>query len=287
VQTGDLLYKNAPSVSVVRFWETLRAVAAGADCAVHLVAGNHEIEIWRRLASGERLGLRRRERREIRGLIRSMKLFHVEGTTLFIHGYPTVKLLRHIAAYRMGTGNGIDEYNRDCFRAALDNPKQLARYAYPRRNACRGCLLHDLEDPARYYRRHGREVAYLLRALGIETVIHGHRPERTGVQKDYELRRSIPGVRMINNDIQIRLTGLGATAIRQEGDGQTDVLFVNPRSASPKQRTQVRRLLRAPRKLAEGPMVSGSADLDGRVADFLKRRDLTAPGICAAARRMS
>ena len=50
-----------------------------------------------------------------------------------------------------------------------------------------------MPDPARYYRRHGREVAALLGAFGIDLVIDGHRLERTGVQKDYELESWLPG----------------------------------------------------------------------------------------------
>jgi len=245
------------------------------------VAGNHEIEIWRRLESGERLGLKRREQGDVRGLIRTMKLFHVEGSILFIHGYPTVKLLRHIQAYRIGTGNDIDTYNQDCFQAALDNPKQLIRYAYPRRNACRGLLLHDVPDPARYYRRHGREVSALLGSLGIDLVVHGHRPERSGIQKDFELERWLPDVRMINNDIQLRLQGLGATVIRQVENGPTDLLFFNRISSTYAHRCEIRRVLRAP-----SPPVATAPDFEetareGQISGLLRRRDLIAPGIAA------
>jgi hypothetical protein len=285
VQTGDLLYKNAPSADVVGFWEDLRTNAAAADCSVHLVAGNHELEIWRRLQSGERLGLKHGERRAMQGLIRTTGLFHAAGSILFIHGYPTVKLLRHVQAYRVGTGKDINDYNRDCFRASLDDPKRLARYAYPRRDACRGCLLHDLPSPARYYRRHGREVAALLGSLGINLVIHGHRPERSGIQKDYELRRWLPGVRMISGDIQLRLQGPGATVIRQVENGPTDLLFVNRRNAAPAHRAAVRRVLRAPVEPVQNPPGLGKMGSQGQISAFLHRRDLIAPGIAASSER--
>lgn len=285
VQTGDLLHKNYPSPDVVRFWQDLRSATAMEDCSLTLIAGNHELEIWRRLEDGEHLGLKRREQGEVRALIRTMRLFHVEGSVLFLHGYPTVKLLRHMQAYRIGTGNDLNDYNKDCFQAAFDNPKLLARYAYPRRNACRGCLLHDVPDPERYFRRHGLEVAALLRSLRIDLVVHGHRPERTGVQRDYEVQPYLPGVRMISNDIQLRLQGLGATVIRQAETDPTELLLLNRSSAKPSLRTDVRRLLRAPTQPATKPPSLKTIGLDGKLAGFVHDRDLIAPGIIAANRR--
>jgi hypothetical protein len=67
------------------------------------LAGNHELEIWRRLQSGEHLGLKRRDRQAMKGLIGTTRLFHVSGSMLFIHGYPALKLLHHLHAYRSGT----------------------------------------------------------------------------------------------------------------------------------------------------------------------------------------
>jgi hypothetical protein len=283
VQTGDLLHKNAPSPAVVRYWEGLRSAGSAGNCTLQLVAGNHELDIWRRLLSGDRLGLKRRYQRSVLDLIRTTRLFHVEGSILFIHGYPTVKLLRHIQAYLIGTGKDINDYNEDCFRPALDNPELLARYAYPRRSACRGgCLLHDLANPPRYYRRHGREVAVLLAAFGIDLVVHGHRPERSGVQTDFELQRWLPGIRMISHDIQLRLQGLGATLIRQVETGPTDLLFVNRKCSKPNHRAEARRLLQAPRNPAWAEQHLGTSGLDGQRACFAKDRNLTAPGILSA-----
>lgn len=281
VQTGDLMHKNAPNPVVVRYWQRLRTAAVAADCPLHTVAGNHEIEIWRRLQSGDHLGLSRCEQRAVQELIRTTRLFHVEGSMLFIHGYPTVKLLHHLQAYRIGTGKSLNDYNQDCFQEAFDDARILARYAYPRRNACQGTLLHDVPDPARYYRRHGQEVAALLRSFNIDLVVHGHRPERSGVQTDYELQRWLPGIRMINNDTQIRLQGLGATVIRQVGNGSTDLLFVNRNNATPAHRAVVRRVLRSPDRLAgdrPGPKIPG---LDAHASRFAHSKDSMDSGFVA------
>lgn len=281
VQTGDLLHKKAPSASVASFWAGLRTAGAAAGCSLHLVAGNHELEIWRRLRSGEWLGLKRCERRVVLDLIRTMGLFHVEGSMLFIHGYPTVKLLRHIQTYRSGTEKQLNDYNEDCFRVAFDRPKLLARYAYPRTSAGRGSLLHDVPDPERYYRRHGREVAALLHGFGIDLVVHGHRPERSGVQKDFELQRWLPGIRMISNDTQLRLQGLGGTVIRQVETGGTDVLFVNKERSTSGHRTAVRSLLQAPIRSAGDPLGLNKAGRIGQVSSFVRDKDLGVPAVVA------
>ena len=281
VQTGDMMHKNAPNAEVVGLWERLRTAAEAADCGLHLVAGNHELEIWRRLQSGARLGLKPVEQQAVQGLIRTMKLFHVEGSILFIHGYPTVTLLRHIQAYRTDTGKSLNDYNQDWFRKAFDDAKLLTRYAYPRSNVCRDSLLQDVPNPARYYRRYGREVAALLNSFGIDLVVHGHRPERSGMQSDYELQRWLPGIRMINNDIQTRLQGLGATVIRQVESGLTDVLFVNANNATLAHRADVRCLLRRPNRSVDDPLDLKKMVLDGQVFSFVRSGDSRASGVAA------
>lgn len=281
VQTGDLMHKNAPNPAVVRYWEGLCTAAEAADCSMHIVAGNHELEIWRRLQSGNRLNLSRSEQRAVRRLIRSTKLFHVEGAMLFIHGYPTVKLLRHMQAYVIGTAQSLDDYNQDCFQEAFNDAKLLAKYAYPQRNASRGSLLHDVPDPARYYRRHGREVAALLSAFGIDLVVHGHRPQRSGVQIDYELQRWLPGIRMISNDIQMRLQGLGATVIRKEEGGPMDLLFVNRNTATSAHRADVRRVLRSAGRPVQDQPVLKNRVLDWQMPGLVSNSDLMASGLAA------
>ena len=281
VHTGDMMHKNAPNAVVVGFWEGLRTAAEAADCCLHLVAGNHELEIWRRLQSGARLGLKPVEQQAVQGLIRTMKLFHVEGSILFIHGYPTLTLLRHMQAYRTDTGKSLNDYNQDWFQIAFDDAKLLTRYAYPRSNVCRESLLHDVPSPARYYRRYGREVAALLSSFGIDLVVHGHRPERSGVQSDYEVQRWLPGIRMINNDTQIRLQGLGATVIRQVESGPTDVLFVNTNNATLAHRAEVRGLLRRPKRAADDSLDLKQMVPDGQVFSFVRNGDLRASGVAA------
>lgn len=284
VQTGDFLHKNAPNPSVVGYWEGLRTAVDAAGCALHLVAGNHELEIWRRLKSGARLGLKRCDQQATQDLIRTTKLFHVEGSMLFIHGYPTINLLRHIEAYKIATGKGLNDYNQDCFQAAFDDPKLLARYAYPRTNVRKDSLLYDVAAPARYYRRHGQEVAELLNSLGIDLVVHGHRPERSGLQADNELQQWLPGIRMISSDIQLRVQGLGATVIKQVESGSRDLLFVNKDNTTSAHRSEVRRLLRAPNRPASDHSDLKKAIQDGPISNFVRDKSSRTSTLVAARR---
>lgn len=227
VQTGDLIHKQAPDASVIRYWARLRAATKRVGGGLHLVAGNHELELWRRLQRGEQFGLKRTQVAALKAHIRSTKLFHVDGSTLYLHGLPTLAFLQDLKRYRERTGRKLEHYNRDRFRQALQHPKHLARYAYVRGARPADCLLHDVQNPNTYFRRNGREVAALLGKLGIVTVVHGHRPERNGVQKDFEHARWLPGVRLISGDVHLDRYGLGATVIRQPRSGPADVLFVN------------------------------------------------------------
>jgi hypothetical protein len=152
------------------------------------------------------------------------------------------------------TGLPVNDYNERCYRQALDHPDKLDHYLYLKGGNARRLLLHDVEDARGYFRRHGREIAALLRGFGIEQVVHGHRPLRSGVQADYEFRRWLPGVRMIGNDTQLRLRGLGAVAMRMAPEQEPQVLFVNTRNRGGGQRKLVKRALRA--GAAEGSVAS-------------------------------
>ena len=283
VQTGDLLHKNRPNPSVVEFWEGLRAAAEGANCALHLIAGTHELEILRRLRSGARLGLKRCDRVAIQRLIRSTQLFQLKGSMLFMHGYPTVRLLRHMLAYRNDTGNSLDDYNREHFQAAFDDNDSLARYAYLRRSDNPNALLHDVPDPERYYRRNGEEVAALLGALGIDLVVHGHRPERSGLQADYEFRRLLPGIRMISHDIQMRLHGLGATVIHQIGSDPAEVHFISSRQSTPSHRADVRRALSISKGMA-GPSTTLEQLTPGKLTSSYSHNSSVVSSVAVASR---
>lgn len=241
---------------MVEYWLNLEKQLERLDGELILLAGNHELEIWDCLQRGQRLGMKRRQAEQTETFIRRCKLFHVSGSVMFIHGYPTLNLLRRLKRFQEHTGLSIDGYNEACFQPALDDPSELSHYRYLRGKGTRKLLLHDLENPASYYRMHGREIASLLRNFGIEQVVHGHRPERSGVQADYEFRHWLPGIRMIGNDTQLRQRGLGALVMRTESEEGVEVLLVNTRTAGNEQRKLVKRLLR--NSAAEQP---GAAEL--------------------------
>ncbi len=250
VHTGDMILKHQPDPGVVDYWLELGEQVEQLGGKLVLLAGNHELEIWDCLQQGQRLGMKRRQSEQVQTFIRKCQLFHVSGSAMFIHGYPTLNLLRDLKRFQERTGLSIDHYHEQCFRRALDDPGELTQYRYLRGKGARKLLLHDLDDPGRYYRTHGKDVAALLRYFGIEQVVHGHRPERSGIQADYEFRRWLPGIRMIGNDTQLRQRGLGAVIMRMECEGATDVLMVNTKTSGNDQRKLVKEMLRkkAPRR---------------------------------------
>jgi len=83
--------------------------------------------------------------------------------------------------------------------------------------------------------------------LKIDVVIHGHRPQRSGVQVDYEFGKWIPKVRMIGNDTMVRRRGIGATVIRVTSRGALDMVFINTKTESKKLRRKVQKDLGEPR----------------------------------------
>jgi hypothetical protein len=245
VHSGDFIYKHQPDYGVVRFWQELGVQIGRSGGRLVLLAGNHELEIWRSLQRGDELGLKRRQRAVVKAFIQNCQLFHVAGSVLFIHGYPTLNLLQRLRHFQTHTGLPIQAYNSKCFRPALDDPDELDNYAYLKGKGSDRFLLHDINDADSYYRCHGREISALLRYFGIEQVVHGHRPERSGVQADYEFRRWLPGIRMIGNDTQLRQRGLGAVVMRVVSGDHAEVHLVNTKSSTSDLRRQAKRALRA------------------------------------------
>ncbi|MES9946381.1 MAG: metallophosphoesterase, partial [Candidatus Thiodiazotropha sp.] len=214
IHTGDLLDKKRPDPSVVDFWRQTRRQAELNGGRVKLIIGNHEQEVWQKIEAGKKIGLGKDQLAELRLFIESLDLFHLEGGVLFIHGYPTLEFLRTLQHYCEVTGNDLNRFNSDHYEKAFKSPKNALQY----------------------YKKHGKSIDMLFKALKIEIVIHGHRPQRSGVQLDYEFRKWLPSVRMISNDTMVGRKGLGATVLRSCTDGKIDIVFINTKNKSKKQR---------------------------------------------------
>jgi hypothetical protein len=139
------------------------------------------------------------------------------------------------------TGKTLNCFNADHYKKAFKSVNASKQYAYVRGNRRAGYLPYDVADASRYYRKQGREVGAVLSRLRIDTVVHGHRPQRSGIQADNEYLKWIPQVRMIGNDTMVRRRGLGATLIRQESGGELDVVFINTKTGSKKLRKKVQK----------------------------------------------
>ncbi|MBF0097573.1 MAG: metallophosphoesterase [Magnetococcales bacterium] len=220
IHTGDWLNKFNPNPEVLDYLRHLQE-SAPVDCAVHLLVGNHEVEILQRSAQGWRSRLSE----EQLAFIRQQDVLHVADQILYLHGYPTLNLLMLLWQLQQETGD-VGLFN-DRFRKAFYE----GRYALFREKEGLE-IVGDIRHVKQYYLRvgsdgelYGQQVSRLLQQLGIQTVIHGHRPNIL-IQLDYEFQEEIPQVRIINNDNKASLTGFGAAIVDRWGN----VRFINPKA---------------------------------------------------------
>ncbi|MBF0454463.1 MAG: metallophosphoesterase [Magnetococcales bacterium] len=219
VHTGDWLNKSHPKQEVITLFETMRDTLPESAKMV-ILNGNHELAILQKSDNGNTMGLSKAQLE----FIRNQDIMYVHANNLFIHGYPTFELLRLLIQLQEESVD-LNAFN-DRFRKAYYEGK----YALFREREGMA-ILGDIRQAQAYYRSkgsngksHGRVISQMLKKLGIDTVIHGHRPNML-VQQDFEFKLDVPGIRFINNDNKARLSKLGATLIK-ENDW---VRFINPR----------------------------------------------------------
>ena len=260
--TGDLIDKKNPDPSVVKYWQLLQQDALTKGYHVKLIVGNHEQEIWQKIRAGEKFGMETKQAPWLNDFIESLDLFYVAGPVLFIHGYPTLEFLQALLHFKEATGKDLNCFNTDHYKKAFRSVKAMRQYAYVRENPRINYLLYDVADASRYYKKQGREVSAVLAQLKIDIVIHGHRPQRSGVQVDYEFGKWIPKVRMIGNDTMVRRRGIGATIIRVMPSGALDMVYINSKTASKKLRRKVQKDLREPLVSSCASRFTSSEDAD-------------------------
>ena len=258
--TGDLIDKKNPDPAVVEYWQLLQQDALTKGCHVKFIVGNHEQEVWQKIKTGEKIGMGVKQARWLSEFIERLDLFYVAGPVLFIHGYPTLEFLQALLHFKETTGKTLNCFNTDHYKKAFRSVNAMRQYAYVRENRRTNYLLYDVADASGYYKKQGLAVGAVLARLHIDTVVHGHRPQRSGVQVDYEFSKWIPKVRMIGNDTMVRRRGIGATIIRETSSGTLDMIFINTKTASKKLRRQVQDDLRASLDSSCAFPASGDAD---------------------------
>jgi len=239
LHTGDFLDKKDPDNSVAEYWQSFQQYASVKGCQVKLIVGNHEQQIWQKIKAGEQYGKNAEQTRRLNSFVEGLDLFYVSGSVLFIHGYPTLEFLQALLHFREVTGKDLNCFNTDHYRKAFKSINALRQYSYVKGNRQANYLLYDVADASRYYKKKGRMVGAVLAELKIGIVVHGHRPQRTGVQVDYEFCRWIPEVRMIGNDTMVKRKGIGATIIRETSEGDLDIVFINKKTESNELRRKI------------------------------------------------
>jgi len=257
LHTGDLIDKKNPDPSVVEYWQLLRQDALAKGWHVKLIVGNHEQEIWQKIKAGEKCGMKAKQARCVNDFIEDLDLFYVAGPVLFIHGYPTLEFLQTLLHFEEVTGKDLNCFNIDHYKKAVSSVNGIRQYAYVRENRRANYLLYDVANASRYYKKQGRAVGAVLAQLKIDIVVHGHRPQRSGVQVDYEFSKWIPNIRMIGNDTMVRHKGIGATVIKTASSGALDVIFVNAKTESNKLRRKLRQALSEPTASSNGSRLTG------------------------------
>jgi hypothetical protein len=246
LHTGDLIDKKNPDLSIVQYWQLLQQDARTKGGHLKLIVGNHEQEVWQNIRAGKEYGIGAKQSHWLKEFIESLDLFYVAGPVLYIHGYPTLEFLEVLLHFKEITGKELNCFNTDHYKKAFRSINAMRQYAYARENRKTHYLLYDVADASRYYKKQGRGVGAVLAKLKIDTVVHGHRPQRSGVQVDYEFENWIPGVRMIGNDTMVRRRGIGASVISMSSSGALDTVFINTKTISKKLRKRVKKILRQP-----------------------------------------
>jgi len=244
--TGDLIDKKKPDLSVVEYWQLLRQDFLRKGCYVRLIAGNHEQKIWQRLHAGENYGMDDNQAQKLNNFIESLDLFYVAESVLFIHGYPTLEFLEALAHFKEVTGKDLNSFNNDHYKKSFISVRAMQQYAYVRESRKTNHLLYDVKNASDYYKKKGRLIGSILERLNIRIVVHGHKPQRSGTQADYEFGKWIPNIRMIGNDTNVSYRGIGATVIRATSTEAFDVVFINSKTVSDELRRQVRETLGKP-----------------------------------------
>ena len=246
LHTGDLIDKKNPDISIVQYWQVLQQDARNKSGHLKLIVGNHEQEVWQNIRVGQEYGMGAKQAHWLSEFIERLDLFYVAGSVLFLHGYPTLEFLEVLLHFKETTGKELNCFNTDHYKKAFRSINAMRQYSYTRENRRTNYLLYDVADASRYYKNQGRAVGAVLASLKIDVVVHGHRPQRSGVQVDYEFEKWIPGIRMIGNDTMVRRRGIGASVINVTSSGALDMVFINSKTVSKKLRKKVRKIFRAP-----------------------------------------
>lgn len=244
VHTGDVLDKKAPNFEASDYWIELEGEVSKRGGAVKVLAGNHEQELWQRVKSGEDYGASQKTLSRVCSFVENLDLFYVDGPVMFIHAYPTVGFLQTLLRYRNDTGSHLNDFNSEHYREAFESNDLLAQYSGVGGETNEHHILYDFDEVKAHYKEYGAEISATLAEMEIDVLIHGHRPQHSGVQADYEFARWVPDIRIVGNDTVVKAHGFGATLVRLELGRSAELCFLNSKASSKKIRKAALSLLR-------------------------------------------
>ena len=239
IHTGDWLNKWAPNPYVLDGFKRLQETTP-AGCKLTLLNGNHELSVLQMADQGLRTPLTADDL----AFIRQQNLIHIDHGVLYVHGYPSLDLLMILKQFQR------EEIAMEYCNQRLHDLYFRGRYPLFR-EARSMQIIGDIKNPKQYFNQRsqkgilrGHYTSSILQELGLEVVIHGHKPNPE-IQLDHELHEEIPGIRLINNDNRIRKNGFGGMLMSQQGY----TVFLNPqelRDAGSEKvlRKKIRKLLR-------------------------------------------
>ncbi len=197
--TGDSINRNEPNTEVLKYFRHLKKTAP-IGCTVTMLVGNHELDVLTQIASGADMGLKKK----MQEFLGSMDVVCRQGPVLYLHRYPSMRLVRELWQQYQEQGGNPDVWriNRRFQEAVLTMHQTPERSKTVFRECDDGGDEMALEGLSTelYFQNYGVLIGQFLKEMRITTVIHGHKKQKEGGQR---FEQYIPGICVVNNDSAI------------------------------------------------------------------------------------
>ncbi len=203
VVLGDSVNKEDPDSHVLKWLKHLQKETTNAN-KVTVLLGNHEFDLLDAVATTGNYHNPLKEKHI--AYLANCPIVYKKGPVLFLHGFPTRELVEELAEQYEECGGDVPNENwyvNERFSADMKKWLNVPRQdvvALPVCNYARARVANQSISEETYYTREGAHMSALLKRMGVNTVVHGHRKQRTGGQV---IEKYLPGICMINDDAAI------------------------------------------------------------------------------------